>query len=393
MLSSAIENSENSSALPEFVKDKHIIILVEDATRDVPNEDIFKIMAPKLKAARVLEIVICTGTHHPDAPGNKELLDSMLKILNNHGLKNVKSLIHNSKEGPFDDYGKSTFGNNFLVNKAIKKADAFVVLSDMKNHYFAGYSNPLKNFIPGVCGYSTVEKNHAMALKEKATFGKHPWHPDSNRNDNPLATEMLEGYQKILKDRPVWALVCISKQKKIIWCCAGDPKSATQAGIRKVDEMMSRSIKPADVLIVSSGGFPNDESIYTAQRALELNQHAVKPGGKIIFLAECRNGIGPPSAIENFYNLLTNDLHQVFRIIEKDYIMYSHKAYKFARMISKLDFLGIKSNLAPDIVKSIHLKPVEDPQELIDTWLKENPQLTFNIIDDGNKIAVYPENL
>ena len=67
--------------------------------------------------------------------------------------------------------------NRIYINDESKDIDVFVTHSDMKNHYFAGYSNALKNFMPGICKYETIERNHALALKDNSTFGHHPLHP------------------------------------------------------------------------------------------------------------------------------------------------------------------------------------------------------------------------
>jgi len=392
LIETAIRNPIDSPPLKEFVKNRKVVILAEDSTRDVPTQLILEKISKNLSLAKSVKLIICTGTHSPNSEGNQFLANQISKIFENGSIESFELLVHDSKNPPFASYGSSSFGNEFLVNPAVTDADAYLVLSDMKNHYFAGYSNLLKNFIPGVCAFETVEKNHAMALNKKSTFGKHPWHPDPNRRDNPLANEMLEGYQKIVQNRPVWALVSITKNRRVIWCQAGEPKRMVEDGIRKVDATMSKTVVPADVLIISCGGYPNDESIYTAQRALELNQDAVKSGGKIIFLAECRNGIGPESAKHNFYNILTNELPEVLKTIERKYIMYSHKAYKFAMMMTRFSFIGLKSAIDDDTVEGIHIVPIKDTQKLINSWLSSNSDLTFNLIDDGNKIAVYPGN-
>jgi len=200
---------------------------------------------------------------------------------------------------------------------------------------------------------------------------------------------MEEGFRLITKDRPSYALVTIEKEHKILWSAFGNLEEVTQQGILQVDEMMSQTVEPADFLIVSSGGYPNDETIYTAQRALELSKAAVKPGGKILFLAECRNGIGPQSAKENFFDLLARPLDEVFHLLEQEYIMYSHKAYKFARLIDRCSFIGIHTRLSKSEVERIHLTFVDDPVKLVKKELEANPNVTFNLVNDGNKIALH----
>ena len=200
---------------------------------------------------------------------------------------------------------------------------------------------------------------------------------------------MVEGFQRIVGDRPAYLLATIQKSNKILWAEYGELLAVTRRGIAQVDKMMSKTVQPSDLLIVSPGGYPNDESLYTAQRALELSKNALKPGGKILFLAECRNGIGPPSARENFYDLLARPLPEVFRILHEKYILYSHKAYKFARLIEQCSFLGMTSSLEKSVIENIHLQWVDDPVQWLNAELRENPQLTINLVNDGNKIALH----
>jgi len=49
-----------------------------------------------------------------------------------------------------------------LFNALADDVDYFVVLSDVKVHYFAGYSNPVKNFVPGICTYGTAEQKKSQ---------------------------------------------------------------------------------------------------------------------------------------------------------------------------------------------------------------------------------------
>ena len=115
----------------------------------------------------------------------------------------------------------------------------------------------------------------------------------------------------------------------------------------------------------------------------------MKSGGQVLFLAECRHGIGPDSAKENFYDLLCRPLDEVFKILEQDYILYSHKAYKFARMIANLERIGFYTKLDRSLIEPIHLYPVSSPQQFVEEALKKNPNLTINIVNDGNKIALH----
>jgi nickel-dependent lactate racemase len=281
--------------------------------------------------------------------------------------------------------------NQIYVHRDSKDVDVFVVFSDMKNHYFAGYSNAIKNFMPGICNYQSTEKNHALALDDHSTFGYHPLHPDPERRYNPLAIDMQEAYQMITDGRPAYVVATISKKENILWCDAGLLEEVIVKGIKEVDRMMSMKVKKADKLIVSCGGYPNDESLYTAQRALELSKNGVKDNGEILFFAGCADGLGPEKSVKNFFEPLQADIETILSKLHDKYIMYAHKTYKFARLINRMKRISLVSELPGEIVERIHLFPETQPQALIDKWLKENPSTSIGIITDGNKLALHGE--
>ena len=393
VLRQALTQPLQAPPLQEALRGRHVVLLLEDATRDVDVETLAREVSPHLTEVASLTGIICTGTHDPETAGNRQILDVWRRYLLARGVPEFDLVIHDCRARSFDDYGETpTFKNRLLVNPLLKKAEAFLVFSDMKNHYFAGYSNAIKNFLPGVCAFETTERNHAMALRDEATFGYHPWHPDPGRRFNPVAVDMAEAYEMMVGNRPAYLVATIEKQHRILWAAYGELRAVTVAGIHEVDKRMSQTVTPADVLVVSSGGFPNDESLYIAQRALELSKNAVKPGGDILFLAECRHGIGPRASRKNFYDLLAQPLDTVLQLLEKKYVLYSHKAYKFARLIQRMHAIAMYTALERETVEKIHLQYTSDPQYFIDSLLHKNPDLTVNIVNDGNKIAIHGDH-
>ena len=143
--------------------------------------------------------------------------------------------------------------------------------------------------------------------------------------------------------------------------------------------------------MVSPGGYPQDKSLYHAQRAIELTKNAVADGGEILFLAECRDGVAPDLAIENFYNKLTAPLNDVIESISGKYHLYEHKAFKFAELLQRVSKVKIFTELDEKTTKSVHLEKVNDPQKVIDDWIAEDASVKILVLDKGNKIAVYAE--
>ena len=383
-------DSNGPDFLENFVRNKHVGWIIEDATRAVPIEDLLKVTGPYLKNAVNITLFLATGTHDGENEENYKIIDLVKKYREQFDFPLKKIIINNCHQDKFYLAGTTkTIKNKIYVNDQSRDVDVFLVFSDMKNHYFAGYSNPIKNFIPGICSYETIERNHALALKDVSTFGHHPLHPDPLRRDNPLAHDLWEAYQLICTGRPAFVLTTITKQNKILWAGSGLLEDVTTKGISKVDELMSTTVTPVDRLIVSCGGYPNDESLYTAQRALELSKNGISPGGEILFIAACANGIGPDKSIDNFFNPLKESIPQILSKYENKYVMYSHKTYKFARLIEKMNEIFVLSELAPELIESIHLSPVTNIQNIVDKWISQDPGTSIGIVTDGNKYAIH----
>jgi nickel-dependent lactate racemase len=298
---------------------------------------------------------------------------------------------HDCRQGPFIPLGVTSHGTPVKVNAALREADVFLVLSDVKVHYFAGYSNPVKNFVPGVCAYETAEKNHRWALDEQAVFGRHPWHPDARRRHNPVAQDQKEAMDYIVQDRPVYALVTISSDGEMNWARFGLAREVTAEAFLVADKNNMHRIAPTDRLIVSAGGHPGDVDLYIAQRALELTKAAVRDQGEILFLAACPDGVGQAHTLANFYHRLTEPLEDVLKSIEQDYVLYSHKPYRFAQMIKRLQRIWLVSEIEERLVKAMHLFPAQDPQVIIDRWLLEDPDTHITIVDGANKVALWAD--
>ena len=373
----------------EAIAGRRLCVLLDDGTRDVPFEDIFEQLFAALRTSSVVRFLICTGTHEPATPQNGKITAQIEKAAAKAGIGNFEIHAHDCERAEFAEAGATSHGTEIICNVLADDADVFLVLSDVKVHYFAGYSNPIKNFVPGICAFRTAEQNHSLALDDKSTFGVHPWHPDGDRRNNPLASDQLEGMRLIVKERPVFTLVTITTSGQIRWAKFGHVEPVSAEAFATVDQRNTHTVTPAGRLIVSPGGLPNDIDLYIAQRALELTKSAVTDGGEILFLAACPNGVGEAKTMENFYHRLTVPIDEIFNSIESEYKLYSHKPYKFAQMIRRLRRIHMYSQISDDIVRAAHLYPAHEPQAVVDNWLTEQPDAGITIVDGANKIALY----
>jgi nickel-dependent lactate racemase len=381
--------SMHAQAFTKLIGGKRLCVLTEDGTRETPSADIFAGSFALLSAAARIRFIIATGTHNSDTPENRLLAMQIEKAARAAGINDFAVHAHDYRRDACKHLGTTTRGTNIIASTLADDPDVFLVFSDMKTHYFAGYSNPIKNFVPGICAFETTEKNHSLALHPHSSFGLHPWHSDPKRRINPLADDQLEAMQMVVKNRPVYAMVTLSTAGKIQWARFGPVQPVTTEAMDQIDRWNTHTVTPVSRLIVSPGGFPNDISLYIAQRALELTGNAILDRGEILFLAACRDGVGEPQTLENFYNRLTNPLDQILKSIESDYKLYSHKPYKFAQMILRLRKIWLCSEIPDNLIEPAHLCPTHNPQQIVDSWLAEDPSVKILIADGANKIALY----
>ena len=93
----------------------------------------------------------------------------------------------------------------------------------------------------------------------------------------------------------------------------GGTARAIQAGIdaaqRLVQQISGVPIREkADIVIASCGGYPKDINLYQGIKTLLNMGQAVKPGGTMIFIAQCPDGGGAPDFFDWSRSLKTNSL-------------------------------------------------------------------------------------
>jgi nickel-dependent lactate racemase len=380
--------SRQAGAFRNEVAGKRVCVLLDDGTRDEPLAEVLPHLCGLLRRTAAVQFLICTGTHTADTPKNRQIHRAVEEASRAAGLTVTRIHTHDCQADKVLDVGCTLRGTQVLVNAFAAEAEVFLVVSDVKVHYFAGYSNPVKNFVPGISAFRTVEQNHSLALLEESTHGTHPWHPDPARRDNPLAEDQVQGMELIARGRPVYALVMLSAGERLIWSRFGPVRDVSAESFVVTDERNIQTVTPTARLVVSPGGLSNDEDLYIAQRALELTRAAVMDGGEVLFLAACPNGLGEPQTLANFYNRLTAPLEEVIQSIRQDYVLYSHKPYKFAVLIRRLRRIWMHTQIPDAQVEAAHLYPAHDPQAVVDAWLAEQPEARILVVDGANKVAL-----
>jgi len=388
-LKETVASPLKGSTVEEMVKKKRVCLLVEDATRSEPHSEIIFALMEHLRTASGINGILATGTHNPLTRENRTIMDTIARAAAyNHVKLNILSP-NSAFFSSFEGHGETSRGTPVRINAHLDHCEVVVIAADMKNHYFAGYSCAYKDILPGVSSFDSIEKNHSFALDERAVFGTHPLHPDPSRRENPVAEDIFEAANIVLRDKENFVLGVVSANKRPIAAFSGDIVDVTREGIRAVDRYFTRRTDKTDYLVLSPGGFPQDESLYNAQRGLEMVRNALNPGAEVLMVSECSRGIAPsPDAKKFFYDpLMENSIDEILSWKRENYRLYTHKAYRFARFLR--DFkLHMHTALVRDELEAIGVNYAPDPQKVIDSWLEKDPDAKITFVTEGNKIAL-----
>ncbi|MFX0073981.1 MAG: nickel-dependent lactate racemase [Candidatus Hermodarchaeota archaeon] len=284
----AIKNPVGCLPLKYLIKSRKkinsVCIVVSDATRPVPTHIIITGLLQELKNYGVEEnnitILIATGLHRPSTKEETrrilgDLLKSDIRIIN-HDAKDKESLVlvHNSDQN-----------DPIYVNKFYHESDLKILTGYVEPHFFFGFSGGYKSIIPGIAGTETILANHSAGriASPFARFGTY--------KNNPILVHSAKNAKNIGVDFTI--NVCINKEHDISRIAAGDLKTVHRSLVEYQKKTVFTKIKEKfDIVVCGNGGYPLDLNLYQAVKSMAIGEIAVKEGGTIISVNECREGIG-----------------------------------------------------------------------------------------------------
>jgi nickel-dependent lactate racemase len=180
------------------------------------------------------------------------------------------------------------------------EADLHITLGFIEQHLMLGFSGGRKLIAPGLAAQETIKVIHSPR------FMREPMATEGSIDENPLHAELLEIARMARHDFILD--VTLTQQREISGVFAGDPVEAHAAG---VDFLRSTSLAPvpalADAVITTGAGYPLDLTFYQCGKGITAAQHVVKPGGRILVLGECAEGIGSPDFADKLRNFPGNE--------------------------------------------------------------------------------------
>jgi nickel-dependent lactate racemase len=328
----ALKEPIGTKRLSEIAKpESKVAIVVDDAARNTPSEYMLLPVLAELNAAGVKDenvtVIFGCGTHRAVKP------EEAAGLVGAEVLKRVKTISHDAQSKDLVYIGTTkTSGNKIMVNRVFAEADVRVLLGDVNYHYYAGFGGGRKSVLPAVCGAETIRHNHSMLTNTNARTG--------NLENNPVHIDMTEA-AKLAKVDFIVNVVENSKGE-IVKAFAGDLEAAFLEGTKLVDDIYRVFVdRRAEIIVVSSGGYPADINLFQAHKGLDNALDAVKRGGVIILVAECIEGHGN----QVFYDYMTRfgEIKAVEKEIRRNFAMGSHKALYILKALEKHQIILVSS--------------------------------------------------
>jgi nickel-dependent lactate racemase len=342
----ALENPIGARPLREIARPgERVAIVVNDITRLARADLLLPPIVDTLNAAGVPDgdifIVFALGIHRRQTDAERRL------IVGDRIFERIRSFDHiSTDDASLVEIGVTRFGNRVEINREVWEADRIILTGEIIYHLIAGYSGGRKSLVPGVAGFRTTTFNHRMIFDPNCRAGK--------LDGNPSHEDLLEACK--LADPDFIVNLVLGPQGGLIRVVAGHYDLAHREGCREVDRMLAREIeRPYDVVVASAGGFPLDIDLRQAHKGLENACQALRPGGAILFYAECPNGAGI-QAFEDYVRRY-NDEFEMRAALEREFAVGGHKAYWIARL-GRLYDVHLVSALDPEFVRRCHFQPV-----------------------------------
>ncbi len=175
----------------------------------------------------------------------------------------------------------SSLPTRVYLNRVVLDADLVITIGQVKPHYFTGYSGGAKSILPAVSSFFSIASNHLMRPHPRATLGV--------VRGNPIRADMEDAAR--LLGKPFIMNCVLDTQARPYGFFAGDVVAAHREACRAALEVGGVEAERADVVVVRARP-PLNRSVYQFSKAIAPAIRVVRPGGVIIGVGECPEGVG-----------------------------------------------------------------------------------------------------
>jgi len=356
-LAAALDHPIGCAPLVELAAGKRTAaISVCDITRPAPNSVTLPPVLERLHRAGIpaegITILIATGLHRGATPQEIEV------ILGPEIASKYRVESHDARDfAAHRALGSTKRGTPIYIDERFMAADLHITLGFVEQHLMLGFSGGRKLVCPGLAAQETIKVIHSPR------FMREPMATEGSIESNPLHAELLEIAAMARHD--FMLDVTLTQQRQISGAFAGEPVRAHAKAVAFLEKTSLETLsEPADVVITSSAGYPLDLTFYQTVKGITAAEHIVKPGGRILLLGECAEGIGGAefaeqlrslTSFQNFLNAIRETPVEVdqWQLEKLALVGVAHELYFYTPGVTK-DQLGcLRSRLFADIDSAV----------------------------------------
>ncbi|MCX6647420.1 MAG: nickel-dependent lactate racemase [bacterium] len=335
-----LESPLGTPPLSDLVKKNptRILIIIPDHTRIAGVNRALPWLLDALNRHGIpdekITALMALGSHsHPD--------DKTIRNVIGDAYDRIKLELHDP-EGPFTDYGTTSWGTPVQINARLAESDLIILYSSCVHHYFAGYGGGRKLIMPGVATLGSTASNHALTFyeSEKHGGGRNPDVYSGSLNGNPVHEDMLEAAKMVLKGKAHFAIVTVmNPEKEFGYFLTGGIDESHRLACAVVDEhnMVDLPFGKADLVLASAGGYPKDLTFVQAHKSMDNAARALNPGGTMLLMMACSNGYGNPAVNE----FASYDLETIKRKLHEHYVVNGQTVYALKEKTAKFNIIAM----------------------------------------------------
>ena len=351
----------DSKPLKELISaDDKVTIVISDMTRfwmrqDIICELLVKYLNENNKVPfENMAVVVALGTHR------KNSLEELEKLASSFVYSHVSVTDHDCDAEDLVYLGTTSLGTEVRVNPLCAGGRKVICIGGTVHHIMAGYGGGRKSILPGVSSRLTIKQNHTRALDpEKAMTDIKVG--SGKLGPNPIHEDMDEAAALV---NPVFGInIVVNTASKLSGLFCGNFHNAWLESCRYQQKCYGLPIEnEADIVIASCGGYPKDINLYQSTKSLFNATRAVKKGGILILLAECREGGGAKDFFDWNTPLKEGRLDEALR---KDFTIGGYIFYAACESIRKSNVL-LLGKIDPEEVKDMGIKAYDDINKLLE---------------------------
>jgi nickel-dependent lactate racemase len=272
-------------------KNTDVAILVDDPARATPVDQILPptlngLLESGVKRERIT-IVVALGTHR--VASQKDLETKVGAAV----LQKYRVVQHDCHADNLVPIGKLLTGAEVAIDPFVAKAQIKIGIGSIFPHPMNGFGGGAKILFPGVADFNSISEHHFHYTPEPGCVLGHtetnPFHHEVCRMAEAAGLNFIVN--------------CVfDARERVVDVVAGHFEEAHRVGIEKSKQNYAFHMKEAaDVTIVSAD--PYDEGPQIMKPVIPASLMTTKPGGAVIVLARCPDGM-PDAMLQSFDNIL-----------------------------------------------------------------------------------------